>query len=109
MQRERSHPVFGEEQIDGGVSDDVHAQLEGLDLPGFARLGILGHFHGLVVSWQEELPQTVPEERGSSFKCNTISVHPKSWSLKSAMLERIIRFRPHTHFGYTITLQHFGI
>lgn len=58
-----SHPVFGEKQIDGGVSNDVHAQLEGLDLPGFSWLGDLGYFHSLVVSRQEELPQAVPEKR----------------------------------------------
>ena len=27
------YPVLGEEQVDGGVVDDVHAQLEGQDLP----------------------------------------------------------------------------
>lgn len=57
-----SHPVFGEKQIDGGVSDDVHAQLEGLDLSGFSRLCNLSCLHGLVVGRQEELPQTVPEK-----------------------------------------------
>lgn len=59
----KSHPVFGEKQIDGGVSNDVHAELEGLDLPGLSWLSNLRHFHGLVVSRQEELPQTVPEKR----------------------------------------------
>lgn len=58
----KSHPVFGEKQIDGGVSNDVHAKLEGLDLPGFSRLCHLSCLHGLVVCRQEELPQTVPEE-----------------------------------------------
>lgn len=56
----KSHPVFGEKQIDGGVSNDVHAKLEGLDLPGFSRLCHLSCLHGLVVCRQEELPQTVP-------------------------------------------------
>lgn len=59
----KNHPVFGEKQINGGVSNDVHTELEGLDLPGLSCLGNLGHFHGLVVSRQEELPQTVPEKR----------------------------------------------
>lgn len=58
--RARTHPIFGKKQIDGGVSNDVHAELEGLDLPGFSWMGHLGHFHVLVVSRQEELPQTIP-------------------------------------------------
>lgn len=58
----KSHPVFGEKQIDGGVSNNVHAELEGLNLSGLSWLGNLGHFHGLVVSRQEELPQRVPEK-----------------------------------------------
>lgn len=56
----KSHPVFSEKQIDGGVSYDVHAEFEGLDLPEFSWLGNLSHFHGLVISREEELPQTVP-------------------------------------------------
>lgn len=58
---DESHPVFGKKQIDGGVINDVHAEFEGLDLPGLSRLGNFSGFHSLVVSRQEELPQTVPE------------------------------------------------
>lgn len=45
-----NHPVFGKEQINGGVSNDVHSEFEGLDLPRFPRLGDLSNLHGLVVS-----------------------------------------------------------
>lgn len=67
----KSHPVFSEKQIDGGVSYDVHAEFKGLDLPGFSWLGNLGHFHGLVISGEEELPQTVPKKVICSGKCKT--------------------------------------
>lgn len=63
-----SHPVFGKQQIDGGIGNDVHTKLKGLDLPRLSRLRILCHFHGLKVSGQEKLPQTVPEKEGSSRK-----------------------------------------
>lgn len=58
-----SHPVFGEQQVDGGVGDDVHAELEGLDLSGFSRLWDLAHVHDLVVGWEEELPEGIPAEK----------------------------------------------
>lgn len=80
--KNKSHPVFGKKQIDGGVSNDVHAELEGLDLPWFSRLGNLGHFHGLVVSRQEELPQTVPENGERSCKREIASVQLHSKALK---------------------------
>lgn len=56
----KSHPVFGEKQVDGGVSNDVHAEFEGLNLSEFPWLGNLRHFHGLIVSRNKELPQTIP-------------------------------------------------
>lgn len=59
-----SHPVFGKQQIDGGISNDVHTELKGLDLPGLSRLCNLCHCHRLIVSRQEELPQTVPGKKG---------------------------------------------
>lgn len=45
-----SHPVFGKQQIDGGISNDVHTELKGLYLPQLSRLCNLCHFHGLKVS-----------------------------------------------------------
>ncbi|TNN60953.1 hypothetical protein EYF80_028833 [Liparis tanakae] len=77
-QEQESHPVFGKKQIDGGVSDDVHAQLEGLDLPELSWLSDLRDFHGLVVSRQEELPQTVPEEMKSLFEYKTMSAKKRT-------------------------------
>lgn len=73
--KKESHPVFGKEEIDGGVSNDVHAQLKGLDLPGLPRLGHLGHLHVLVVGRQKELPQAVPAGEGEGaglFTCKAI-------------------------------------
>lgn len=79
-----SHPVFGKQQIDSGISNDVHTELKGLDLPWLSSLCNLCHFHGLKVSRQEKLPQTVPEKEGSSCKDKIIFKAKKIFNQNSS-------------------------
>ena len=51
-----NYPILGKEQINCGISDNIHAQFEGKDLPRPPRLCDFRNFHNLIIGWEEKLP-----------------------------------------------------